>query len=100
MAKCSTKGIVGMLPVMFAVSGWLFLTRPWEAPIDRAYRLCGECGLEAAKKDWLIGVMRENPKTRAKKLKEFRTLFDDPLDLESCEPCAAAVLDAGGNASL
>ena len=34
---------------------WAWHTRPWEAPVDRAYRLCGECGLETAKIDWLIG---------------------------------------------
>ncbi len=94
MAKRSTKTVAGLLPVMFAVSGWMFLARPWESPVDRAYRLCGECGLPSSEVDGLIGVMRENPKTRAEKLEEFRRLFDDPLDLEYCEPCAEAVLDA------
>jgi hypothetical protein len=47
----------------------------------------------------MIGVMRENPKTRAEKLEEFRKLFDDPLDLEYCEPCAEAVLAAASVAA-
>ena len=81
MAKRSTNGVVGMLAVMFAASGWLFLARPWESPIDRAYRLCGECGLPSSEVDGLLGIMRENPTTRADKLEEFRKLFDDPLDL-------------------
>ncbi len=97
MVRRSTKGIVGMLPVIFAISGCMFLARPWESPVDRAYRLCGECGLPSSEADGLIGIMRENPKTRVEKLEEFRKLFDDPLDLEYCEPCAEAVLDAAGN---
>ena len=97
MAKRSTKGYVGMLAVVFAVSGWLFLARPWESLVDRAYRLCGECGLPSTEVDWMIGVMRENPKTRAEKLEEFHILFDNVLRPEYCEPCAEAVLDAAGN---
>ncbi len=53
--------------------------------------------METAKTDWLIGIMRENPMPRAEKLEAFRRLFDDPLDLEYCEPCAEAVLDAAGS---
>ncbi len=86
--------------VLFAVSGWMFLARPWESPIDRAYRLCGECGLPSSEVDWLIGVMRDNPKTRAEKLEDFRKLFNDSLDLEFCEPCAEGVLDAATTGSI
>lgn len=86
-----------MLSVLSAVSGWLFLARPWESPTERAHRLCTECGLSTAEVTWLIGVMQESPKTRTELLEEFRVRFDDPDDLAWCEPCAEAVLDAAGS---
>ncbi len=99
MAKRSTKAVVGMLSVLFAVSGWLFLTRPWESPTERAYRVCSGCGLSNTEVAWLIGVMRESPKIRAELLEDFRVWFADPGDLTWCEPCAEAVLDAAGVAA-
>ena len=58
------------------------------------------CRLGTAKTEWLIGVTWADPRTRAEKREEFRRLFDDPLDLEYCEPCAEAVLDAARNEPL
>ena len=96
MAKRSTKAVVGMLPILFVVSGWLIVARPWESPMERAYRVCSECGISNIEVAWLIGVMRESPKTREEKLEAFRVRFADPDDLTWCEPCAEAVLDAAG----
>ena len=52
-----------MLPVLFAVSGWLILGRPWESPTEWAYRLCGECGLTSDEVDRLIDVNRHSTLT-------------------------------------
>ncbi len=97
MGRRSTRTIGAMLPVMAAIAGWLILTRPWETPTERVYRVCSECGLSTTEVAWLIGVMRESPKTRAEKLEDFRVRFADPDDAAWCEPCAAAVLDAARN---
>ena len=94
MPKRSTKTAGAMLPVMAAIAGWLILARPWETPTERAYRVCGGCGLTTTEIAWLIGVMHEHPKTRQELLEDFRVRFDDPEDLAFCEPCAEAVLDA------
>ncbi len=39
-----------MLPILAAIAGWLILTRPWETPTERAYRVCGECGSSTIEK--------------------------------------------------
>ncbi len=100
MDKRSAKTVAGMLPIRAAIAGWLILTRPWETPTERAYRVCGECGLSTTEVALLIGVMRESPKTRAELLEDFRVRFDHPDDLTWCEPCAEAVLDAAPNPPL
>ena len=48
-----------MLPVIFAVNGWLILTRPWESPAERAYRVCATCAdIGPVEVDHLIDTMR------------------------------------------
>ncbi len=53
-----------MLPVLFAVAGWLILARPCESPVERAYRQCSECGLTDNEVDWLIDANRHSTLTR------------------------------------
>ncbi len=96
MAKRSTKMVVGMLPVMFAVSGWMFLARPWESPVDRAYRLCGVCGLPSSDVDRLIAENRASTLTRGEAVKLWEGTYSDPDGLadarELCMPCVDAVI--------
>ena len=98
MAKRSTKMVVGMLPVMFAVTGWMFLTRPWESPIDRAYRLCGECGLPYTDVDRLVAENRASTLTREEAVKLWEGTYADSDVLadprELCMPCVDAVIRA------
>jgi len=96
MARRSTKAVVGMLSVLFAVAGWLILARPWESPTEWAYRLCGECGLDADEINQLIDDAAHDTLDRDKLLRLFRETFEDRTDAELCEPCAHAVLDAAG----
>ena len=85
-----------MLPVLFAVSGWLILARPWESPTEWAYRLCIECGLTSDEVDWLIDAHRNSTLSREQSLELFYATFEDRADAELCEPCTQAVLDAVG----
>ncbi len=83
-----------LLLLTFGVSVWIVLARPFESPRDKALRLCGECGLEAAEIDWLIDTMRHSTLTRAENLALFRAQYERPADAGSCEDCAFAVMDA------
>ncbi len=85
-----------MLPVLFAVSGWLILAKSWESPTEWAYLLCGECGLTSDEVDWLIDANRNSTLTREQSLELCYGTFEDRRDAELCEPCAEAVLDAAG----
>ncbi len=73
---------------------WIVLARPFESPRDKALRLCGECGLEAAEIDWLIDGSRHTTLTQAENLALFRAQFERPADADFCQDCAVAVMDA------
>ena len=83
---------------MFAVSGWLFLARPWESPVDRTSRLCGECGLSVSDVDRLIAENRASTLTRDEAVKLWEGTYSDPDVLadarELCMPCVDAVIRA------
>jgi len=65
-----------------------------EDPGERAYRLCGDCGLSQQKTEPLIETMRTSPRTREQELEAFRTTFASRAHAKLCETCAEAVLDA------
>ena len=84
-----------LIPVAFALGLWLRCTRPWESPVERAYRVCRECAdLPQEEVDRLIETIRVSPGSREDKLDVFLRLFVDPADADVCEPRAEAVLDA------
>ena len=60
---------------------------------DRAYRLCGQCGLVRAEIDGLIDTMRHLTLTRQQNLELFYKQFRRREDAKLCEPCAIAVLN-------
>ena len=66
-----------------------------KSPIDRAYRLCSECGLDRAQLDQLIDDVAHSTLDRQQQRELFYSTFGegDP-DPELCRPCAEAVLDA------
>ncbi len=94
MAERSSKIVGAMLPVLAAITGWLILARPSKSPTERAYRLCGECGLTVPEVDWLIDANKNSTLTREQSLELFHATFEDRRDMELCEPCAEAVVDA------
>ncbi len=75
---------------------WVRHTRPWESPIQRAHRLCRECGLDDDEVDRFIDTKRNAGLTREQELDLFYATFEDEADAELSEPCAVAVLDAAG----
>ena len=79
---------------------WMRRTRPWETPIESAYRVCGECGLATAEVDGLIREVRGGELGREQAIKLWVRTYDDPARLEQarelCGGCVDAVLDAAG----
>ena len=90
----SAKAVACLSLLMFGVGVWLVLARPFESPRDRALRLCGECGLDAAEIDGLIHSSRHTTLTREESLALFREQYKRAADADLCEDCAVAVLDA------
>lgn len=82
-----------LIPVAFCTGLWLRYTRPWESPIERAHRLCRECGLDDDEIDRLIDTKRHAGLMREQELDLFYTTFEDRADAELCKTCAEAVLD-------
>lgn len=93
-----TAGFVATLPtttiLALAAGFWLRKAQPPESPLDRANRICQDCGLTQQEVDQLIDNMHRSKLTREEKLNLFRAQFDDPSDADLCEPCATAILDA------
>lgn len=75
-----------LIPLALGAGLWFRWTRPWESPIERAYRLCQECSdLLPFEVDDLIGTMRASPVTRYEKLQAFRPQYTVPTDAEPRE---------------
>ena len=86
-----------MLPIAVIVGLNTIFYRPFESPLERAYRLCRQCSdLERAEVDDQIQTVRLAPGTRTDKLRLFRDPFDNPDDAKACTPCTEAILDAAG----
>ena len=83
-----------MIPLALAAAFWFRVAQPPESPLDRANRICGDCGLDVESVAWLIDTMAENPLPRDAQLNLFRAQFDDASKAEICEPWATAILDA------
>ena len=65
-----------------------------ETPLETAYRVCDECGLDEAEVDQVIKDI-ENPElTPDEKIHSFGTKLKDPSDADACEPCALAICKA------
>ncbi len=94
MARRSTKIVACLFLLTFGVGVWIVLTRPFESPRGKALRLCGDCGLDVAEIDWLIDTMRHSTLTRAENLALFRAQFEREADVDFCQDCAVAVMDA------
>ena len=75
---------------------WERWTPPAESPIDLAYRLCGECGIEPGEVNAFIENLQHSTLTREQELDRFRELFKEPNQARECEPCAKTVLTAAG----
>lgn len=69
-------------------------SRPWESPIKRAYRLCGDCGLAPDEIGRLITELEGTTLTPEQAVELYREKFDEPEDAELCAPCAEAVVEA------
>ena len=65
-----------------------------KSPIDRAYRLCSECGLDRAQLDQLIDDVAHSTLDRDGLIQFFdATLEPEDDHRELCMPCVEAVLD-------
>ncbi len=78
------------------VARWASRPGP-ETPLERAYRICDDCGIDRPGVDALINAVHHAELTRAQKLALFREQFAREEDARLCEPCAVAVLDAGND---
>ena len=66
-----------------------------ETPAERAYRRCGDCGLDRARVDRLIDDASHSMLDRDGLSALFQATFKgDDDDRELCRPCIEAVLDA------
>ena len=95
MTRDTRKRWLVILVVIIAVS--IAAERSSETPTDRAYRLCGDYGLNRAQVDQLIDDMAHLPLDRDGLIE----LFEGPFELEDdhrerCRPCVEAALDAAG----
>ena len=95
MIKVSKKLAASIVLVVIAwPAGRYVKSRPWESPIKRAYRHCGECGLARDEIGNLIVGLSGTTVTRGHAIELYRATFDKPEDAELCLPCAEAVVDA------
>ena len=97
-----TKKIVAVLVPILAAVAW-FVAQPTETPIERAHRVCRECGLTNTDVRWLIDHIKDMKLSREKALRVLLdTYFEDgdpqkrKQGSEQCLPCNEAILDAAG----
>ena len=95
MIKVSGKLVASIVLVLIAlpVGRWV-TSRPLEASIERAYQLCGECGLAPDEVGRLITGLKGTTLTREQAAELYRDTFEKPEDAELCLPCAEAVAEA------
>ncbi len=76
--------------------------RPWALAVERAHRLCAECGLTAGEVDGLIETMQAagERKTRDELFEVWLDTYEVETErvqvMDLCRPCVEAVLDAAG----
>ncbi len=82
MARVRIRLVVAFMLVLMAYPAgrWLRSARLWESPMQRAHRICGQCGLGPVVVDELIETMRHSKLTREQKLELFFGIFEDPSD--------------------
>lgn len=95
------KLIAAAVLVVIAIPAgrWVRHARPWESSIQRAHRLCRECGLGEDEIGRLIAAKMNAGQTREQELDSFYATFENRANAEPCGPCAEAVLNAAGHNS-
>lgn len=68
--------------------------RDVETATERAYRICGECGLEPDEIDRQIENKSRSTLSREEEIKLYHSTGKLGDDLPPCLPCMEAVLDA------
>ncbi len=85
--------VLALVIIAWPAGRWV-KSRPWESPIKRAYRVCGDCGLAPDEIGNLIVGLSGTTVTREQALALYRATFEEPEDAELCLPCAEAVVEA------
>ena len=73
--------------------------KPWQLPIERAYLVCENCGLEPDEIGNLIVGLSGTTLTSEQAVELYRETFDEPEDAELCLPCAEAVASVAEESS-
>ncbi len=87
--------------VIVPAAGW-FVLQSQETKVERAYRLCGECGMDRAWVDRTIENITASGASREAMLRTWERTFADSGDPAweepLCQPCVDAVLDVASGA--
>ena len=73
----------------------LSLTRVMETPLERAHRVCGDCGLLEPEIDQMIENCKGTGLTPTQLIQLLKDIAD-PESFELCRPCAEAVVEVAG----
>ena len=87
--QLSNRRLAVCLLIAVAVTAWIY-TRPWESVVERAHRLCGQCGLGVDEIDWLIDDARHATIERDELVELYMMTFADRTETEGCPPCVSA----------
>ena len=82
--------ILVLVPITVVVIGIVVTIQP-ETPLDRAYRICKDCGLYEPEIDELINTMRHSTLTTAEQVQLWKDTAE-PGAVELCRDCVDAVV--------
>ena len=96
MLKWSDRRFLSLILIVAAVAGYIAVIRPSnETPIERAHRICKDCGLLGPEIDELIQQVRESGLTPSESIQLWKDAAD-PGAVELCRECVDAVVKAVG----
>lgn len=82
--------------LIIAVIVYVVVIRPaTETPLDRAHRICKDCGLLGPEIDELIQQVRDSGLTPAEEVQLWKQTAQ-PEAVELCRDCVDAVIEAAG----
>lgn len=92
---CSNRKRTALsVPVMVAIIVPIFLASTKKTPLEKAYKICEDCGLDKTSVDMLIENYHGSGLNPTDAIQLLKDTSETPESFELCKSCADAVIEA------